>query len=283
MEHVWEPVLVACIVCGTTTQWSASMTLGCASDLDGARCAHCFSLPGAEWQDQLFTELGLVRDHAGYARFGDPVAAHCADPDCGAERRISITDLKRGVTPCLSCAEAADPDALHAVYKIHFPALRAYKVGITNTEVRHDRIASHVARGGILIEHHEVPNREAARTVEASVLGSVRGFPSGCTSRDFPQGGYTETWSDSGPEIDLADIVEHLTREGAPGFDRLGKLKEYFAAAPASIEELVEFRKIETEEIDGVQVHHLDLSEPLEQVLRKIRARRTAISTTAGT
>jgi hypothetical protein len=179
----------------------------------------------------------------------------------------------------LSCAEQADPDAIHIVYKMHFPGLRAYKVGITNTEVRNDRIASHTARGGVLIESCEVPNLEAARTVENIALGAVRDFPSSCTSRDFPQGGYTETWSDQGPDVNVGEIIAQCSSVEAPGFDRLKKLQEYFDKDPATIEELIQFRHVEDEDFDGLRIHHIGLSEPLEQVLRKIRAQRETPST----
>jgi len=276
MEHAWSLVQVECIACGTTRRWSASMTLGSRSDPNRVWCFQCISQPLAVWQGQLFESYGLVRDHHGYARVSEKVAAHCMESHCGAERRVSITDLTSGVTPCLSCAEAAAPDAPHVVYLMHFPGLDAYKVGITSTDVRHDRVASHVAHGGVLLQQHEVPNREAARTVEDFVLSAVRGFPSGCTARHFPQGGYTETWSEEGPAIDLGDVIASLTREEAPGFDRLRKLRTYFDSEPATIEELIESRHIETIEVDGVKVHQLGFSEPVEQVLRKIRARRAA-------
>lgn len=276
MQHIWSPVEVECIACGTLTRRSVSMTLGISGDLDRTRCFQCFAQPLTIEQDQLFETFGLIRDHKGYARIGEKVAAHCMNPDCGAERRISVADLMNGVAPCLACAEAADPDAPHTVYLMHFPRLRACKVGITSSESRHDRIASHVAHGGVLLGQHDVPNREAALTVEDFALSAVRDFPSGCTARDFPQGGYTETWSDSAPDIDLGEIVARLASEEAPGFDRLSKLTAYFDSEPATIEELVEFRRIERIEVDGGVVHRVGFSEPLEQVLRKIRARRAA-------
>lgn len=43
-----------------------------------------------------------------------------------------------------------------------------------------------------------------------------------------------------------------------------------------SLEELVEFRQVESIDVDGTVVHRLGLSEPLGQVPRKIRARRAA-------
>ncbi|MDJ1135038.1 hypothetical protein [Streptomyces iconiensis] len=238
------------------------------------RCLYCFSLPLSPWQDDFFEVHGLKRAHEGYARLGERVPAHCVD--CGAERRISISDLTAGIAPCLRCAEDTDPDAIHVVYLMFFRELSAYKIGATSTEARNDRIASHAARGGTLLDQHEVPNREAALTVEAHVLGMVRHHPSVCTERDFPQGGYTETWSDDGPKINLAEVIARLTQGEAPGFDRLRKLRTYFSEAPATIEELVEFRLIETIKVDGLEVHHVGLSESEEQVLRKIRSRRTA-------
>ncbi|MGW2792482.1 hypothetical protein ACWC9H_21505 [Streptomyces sp. NPDC001251] len=274
MEHVWSLVAVECVICGTVARRSVSRTLGSRSNPGRSRCSYCFSLPLASWQDEFFTAHRLLRDHEGYARFGQRVAASCLD--CGADRSISVSELKSGVAPCLGCAEATDPDAVHVVYVMHFPVLRARKVGITSTEVRHDRIAFHEAQGGVLLEQQEVPNREAARTVEDCVLRAVRAFPSGCASRDFPQGGFTETWSHDGPAVDLACVIERLERDEAPGFDRLRKLWAYFDSEPATIEELVEFRHIEVIEVDGTQVHQVGFSEPLEQVLRKIRSRRLA-------
>ncbi|GAA1170569.1 hypothetical protein GCM10009654_29730 [Streptomyces hebeiensis] len=280
MEDVWSLVDVECAVCATISRWSASWSLSNPEAAGRSRCMYCYSRPMGPWQNDFFRQHGLVREHDGYARLGQRVAAHCEV--CGHKRSISISELKSGVAPCLNCAETADPDAIHIVYLMHFPALRAYKVGFTSTEVRHDRIASHAAHGGMLIEQHEVPNMEAARTVEDVVLRAVRGFPSGCTERDFPQGGYTETWSDDAPAIDLGDVVSQLARDEAPGFDRLSKFRAYFEDEPPTIEELLPFRRIETEEVDGTTFHHVGFSEPLEQVYRKIQARREALPADHG-
>ncbi len=280
MEHVWSLVDVECAVCATTTRWSASRDLSTPGVVGRSRCWYCYSLPLAPWQNEFFQRHGLVREHDGHAPLGQRVAAHCGA--CGFKRSISISELKSGVAPCLNCAEAVDPDAVHIVYLIHFPSLRAYKIGLTSTEVRNDRIASHVAHGGRPIEQHEVPNREAARTVEDTVLRAVRDYPSDCAERDFPQGGYTETWSDDAPAIDIGQVIARLARDEAPGFDRLRMLGAYFEDAPPTIEELVPFRYAETEEVDGVTIHCLGLSEPLEQVYRKIQARRKAVSADRG-
>jgi hypothetical protein len=276
MEHAWSLVEVECIVCGTPARWSASMTLGSRGDPNRTRCFQCLSQPMTVLQDRVFESYGLVRDHNGYARVSEKVAAYCMKPNCGGDRKISITDLMNGIAPCLTCKEPVDPNAPHAVYLMHFPRLSVCKIGITSTEARRDRVTSHVAHGGVVLEQHEVPNKEAALTVEDFVRSAMRGFPSGCTARDFPQGGYTETWSDNAPNVDLGNVIARLASEEAPGFDRLSKLRAYFASEPPTIEELIEFRHIETIEVDRTEVHLLGFREPLEQVLRKIRARRAA-------
>jgi hypothetical protein len=235
-------------------------------------CFTCMSLPQAAEQDSLFETYGLRRGQRAYARYGDKVSAHCLY--CGAERLISATDLLRGVTPCLSCAAPVDPDAPYYVYQLHFPALAAFKIGITNSETRHSRTSVHEARGAIIVEVHKTPNWRAAKTVEDYVLGLVRGYPSGCTARDFPQGGYTETWSEDAGAIDIGDVIAHLREFRAPGFDRIHDLESYFAQAPATVDELRDFTRLDVQEFDGVEVHRLSLSKSREQVLGQIRARR---------
>ena len=276
MDHVWSLVDVECFMCGARTRWSASMTLGSRHDPGRSRCFQCLAKPLAAWQDQLFESYGLLRVHGEYAGISEKVTALCVNPDCGEKREISITDLESGVAPCLKCAGALDPDAPHGVYLMRFPKLKIRKIGITNTGARHGRVASHVAHGGVLLEVHQVPNKEAAKTVEDFVMSVVLDFPSGCTAKDFPQGGYTETWSEDAPEVDLGNIVKRLASEEAPGFDRLSKLKAYFASEPLTIEELAAFRHIETIEVAEAEVHLIGLGEPVEQVLRKIRARRAS-------
>jgi hypothetical protein len=273
MEHVWFPVPAECIECGTTMQWNLRMRLATAHGKDRIACFTCMSLPQAAEQDSLFEAHGLRRDQRAYARYGDKVSAHCLY--CGAERLISATDLLRAVTPCLSCAAPVDPDAPHHVYQLHFPALAAFKIGITNAETRRSRTAVHEAHGAIIVEVHETPNWRAAKTVEDHVLRLVRGYPSGCTARDFPQGGYTETWSEDAGAVDLGDIIARLRELRAPGFDRIHDLERYFAQAPPMIDELRDFTRLDVQELDGVEVHCLSLSKSREQILGQIRARRT--------
>ncbi len=168
-----------------------------------------------------------------------------------------------------------DPDAPHFVYLMHFRRLRAFKIGITNSETKRGRIAVHEAHGGNLIDVHEVPNNESARTVEDAVLELVRDYPSECGPRDFPQGGHTETWAEDGGHVDLERIIADLRSRAAPGFDRIHQLEEHFAREPVTIVELREFTQITVQEFDGVKVHHVGLSMAREQMLNRIRAQRT--------
>ena len=268
LEHVWSLVALECVKCGSEMRRSVSMLLASARErAEPVPCFVCISSSLGVVQDEIFEANGLRRDHSGYTKYGERVKAHCLE--CGAERFISATELERGVAHCLSCMTPLDPDAPHYVYLAHFPLLRAFKIGITNSEARLDRVATHEAHGGVAVEIHEVPNKQAARTVEEHVLGLVRGFPSGCTSRDFPQGGYTETWADDAVAVNLHGIVADLRKRQAPGFDRIAHLKSYFRENPATIDEVRGFVRIEVQEFDGVEVQCMGLSKPLEQVWGK--------------
>ncbi|MGI5416048.1 hypothetical protein [Actinomadura luteofluorescens] len=164
---------------------------------------------------------------------------------------------------------------MHLVYIMHFSRIGMYKIGITSTEVRHDRIAAHERHGGKLVQVVEVPNREAAETVETFVLREVvLDFQANASKSDFPQGGNTETWWDDAPPVALEQIVQQLKSANSPGFDRLAKLQALFAKQPLTIAEIVRFRKIDKVVVDGQTIHVVGLSEPLEQVLRKTLAIR---------
>ncbi|QVJ02276.1 hypothetical protein KGD82_06250 [Nocardiopsis eucommiae] len=63
-------------------------------------------------------------------------------------------------------------------------------------------------------------------------------------------------------------------KDEAPGFDRLRELRNYFSKAPVSIEEISDFVRVQTEDVNGDDVHIVSLSESEEQILHKIRARR---------
>lgn len=272
MTESWSLVAIECIQCANEEEWSAVHVLAGAGTGDHP-CFRCQTEDTSRAHDETFADYGLIREQDGYARQTDRVDAHCKD--CGAPRRISFSELIHGATPCLACDSGFDPDAVHLVYIMHFPKLRVFKIGITSTEVRYDRIATHKRYGGERHQVAEVPNREAARTVESHVLEEiVSDFRVESSKHDFPQGGSTETWYDDAPPIILEQIIDNLRFCGSPGFDRLEKLQEIFGRNPMTIEEIVRFRKIEQVDVNGTNVHIIGLSEPLEQVLRKTLAFR---------
>lgn len=230
--EVWESIDVVCVLCAAPNTFNAVHMLS-NSIKPWTHCHACFTSEFAGWQNDYFGKFGLVREYEGYAKLSDPVSAHCAEPDCGASRKVSICALAAGAPPCLRCAEGTDPDLPYWVYLIHFPTLRLIKVGITHSELSaYDRVTAHISRGGILIDRRLVPNREAARTVEDYVLNSMRQHLRAGDPRDFPQGGWTETWVDSAPTLDLGAVIDEIVAQKAPGFDR-GSRAEAAPSSPA--------------------------------------------------
>ena len=224
--EVWESIDVVCVLCAAPNTFNAVHILS-SSSKPWTHCYACFTSKFAGWQNEFYGKFGLIREHDGYAKLSDPVSAHCAEPDCGASRKVSICALAAGAPPCLRCAEGLDPDLPHWVYLIHFLPLGLIKVGITHSEPRvYDRVAAHISRGGVLIDRCLVPNREAARTVEDRVLESMRQHLRSGDPRDFPQGGWTETWVDSAPSLDFGAMIDEIAIQKAPGFDRGSRVED---------------------------------------------------------
>ncbi|WP_433177245.1 hypothetical protein [Actinoallomurus sp. CA-150999] len=272
VREVWIEVPVICRACSTKMKISAVEVMALE---EGA--AHCLTCVSPDMMDQIndvYSSHGLVRDHVGYARLSDPVAAHCMT--CGSDRRVSFLGLLRGEPACLSCTSGIDPNAPHRVYLMHFPRFGVFKIGITNLEDRnYDRIHDHESHGGTVVEIVDVPNREAAFTVERAILATVTHYHSDVSRRQFPQGGWTETWRDHAPAVDLKATARELATQEAPGFDRRKHLDEYFAIHPIKVEELVSFVKATPVEIEsGETVFVFGLTESREEMLRKVRKNR---------
>lgn len=129
---------------------------------------------------------------------------------CGSARRVSVSTLTSGAPPCLRCdGQHLDPAAPHRVYLFHFPALRAYKVGITHC-ADDSRLRAHAARGGDLVEVVTVADRSAAVVLERVVLDRFRLWPAEVHVGHFPQGGWTECWSTAAGRPALADVLADL-------------------------------------------------------------------------
>lgn len=135
-----------------------------------------------------------------------PQRAECVT--CGTPRRVALSALKGGTAPlCWVCTHGIRVDEPHRLYLVHFPVLRAMKVGLTHA--RHDRrLADHELAGGRVIATAEVPDRATARRVERRILALYTEWAlTDLTVADLPQGGWTETWSDDAPMLDLQEIV----------------------------------------------------------------------------
>jgi hypothetical protein len=86
------------------------------------------------------------------------------------------------------------------------------KVGLTHN--RHDRrLFQHCAEGGRVVDSVVVPDRKTARRLERLLTAEYEPWITACVGPgDFPQGGWTETWSDRAPVPDLAVEVRKVTR-----------------------------------------------------------------------
>jgi hypothetical protein len=80
------------------------------------------------------------------------------------------------------------------LYLIYSPALRAFKVGISN--LSNSRYAQHRVKGWMIIKYWYFYNRDTARCVEQEVLRVLRNqFPGQYLNKeDMPQDGYTEAF-----------------------------------------------------------------------------------------
>ena len=203
MGDLYQPVGVVCLTCGETfvtvpvrihaerPGWNACQR--CSSDRKRALrvdAAAVFHANGLEL-------LGPCRGE--YA----PQRARCMT--CGVERLVSFHRLQTGSSPlCWTCTHGIRPDEPHRVYLFHFPSLNVMKVGLTHN--RHDRrLFQHMAEGGELIDTIVVADRESARRLEQLLKARYESWlMAEVGPADFPQGGWTETWSDSAPVPDLA-------------------------------------------------------------------------------
>ncbi|WP_191258984.1 hypothetical protein [Amycolatopsis oliviviridis] len=272
IEEVWQPVRVQCLTCGSKDTCGIVQILSSRQKIK----THCFQCSASEFarqQRDFFSELGLVKESPGYTKASEPVSALCST--CGAKRKVSLSDLNSGAPPCLSCQDGIDPALPHLVYLVHFPTLEIFKIGITNTEDRrYDRLTAHLKRGAILVDHQIVSNREAALTTEKYILDLMSDYRHTAPRSSFPQGGWTETWHDSAPEVSLREIIRHLEEKQEAGFDRMQELQKYFDDTPPTIEEIRRFVAIRDVIVDDSVVHVVELSTSHEDLLRRVRAKR---------
>lgn len=138
-----------------------------------------------------------------------PQAAECVT--CGTERHVSYAELRDGTAPlCWTCTHGIRPDEPHRVYLVHFPALAVMKVGLTHD--RHDRrLLEHQLQGGDTLATVVVPDRSTARRVERYVRAQYAPWTTvEVGPEEFPQGGWTETWTDDAPPLNLRAAAREI-------------------------------------------------------------------------
>jgi len=210
---LYQPVGVVCLICGETLVTVPERIRAKRPGWYG--CQRCYADRKRRVRadaEKLFTENGLrfLRPCSGEYT---PQLVECMT--CGAERRVSYNDLRSGSAPlCWTCTYGIRPDEPHRVYLVHFPTLGVMKIGITHN--RHDRrLFDHVTQGGELIDTVVVPDRESARRLERLLKARYGAWATDSVGpEEFPQGGWTETWRDDAPFLDLA--TEAITAMANP-------------------------------------------------------------------
>ena len=97
------------------------------------------------------------------------------------------------------------------LYLIYSPALKAFKVGITNLSNR--RYSQHRAKGWVIIKYWYFQDRGLAKQVESEVLKVLRNkFPKAhLVKQDMPQHGHTEAFSSQA--ISSRKVINIINKE----------------------------------------------------------------------
>lgn len=98
----------------------------------------------------------------------------------------------------------------HTVYELHLVDEHQFKVGVSRGTAKGRRLGVLTAgREAVLVDRIEVTNRFVAEMVEVDVLTLVE--PWHCLGDPwYPQSGYTERWSATGPTVDLGGVRRAL-------------------------------------------------------------------------
>lgn len=203
-----EPVGFLCNKCGETGVTIPSRVYSSRRNYYGCpRCASARKQAALADAREEFAAHGL---RVLKSARGEYVPQRVECMQCGTLRKVSLARLRDGTAPlCWSCTHGITNDEPHRLYLFHFPALRVMKIGITHD--RHDRrLFEHRMHGGSLVETVVVQNRYIARQIEASIRHQYANWRvPDISSEDFPQGGWTETWSSEAPTLNLRSRVEN--------------------------------------------------------------------------
>ena len=231
----FDPVHLQCTKCGSDAIHLPSRMAGY-TEHGWCACNHCGGGKGPcpediirsfEWHG-LHIEDTKVNQH-------DKLSARCTR--CNTPRFASLAQLRHDVVPCYVCDGAADPTKPHRVYLFHFQKFDCYKVGITNTS-NDDRLWEHDRRGGVLVDAVTVSNRAAAYVLEQKILSAMAAYPSTVGSADFPQNGWTETWSGNAPQISLAELAPTVADVAVPR-EVISQWKEQRGQGAEAVDDLV--------------------------------------------
>jgi hypothetical protein len=176
-----------------------------------ARCQIAANRAASQESEKVFADAGLKLLGKVLGRH-TPMPVECLT--CGILRHVTYNDALNGTGPaCWTCTHGIRPDEPHRLYLFRFPALGVLKVGITHA--RHDnRLMEHRVNGGELVQVVTVPDRDTALAAEAWILASRRQLlRTAVGPLDFPQGGWTEAWSEvDAPALDLEEVCRMLTQ-----------------------------------------------------------------------
>ena len=97
------------------------------------------------------------------------------------------------------------------LYLIYSPALKAFKVGISNLSNR--RYAQHRVKGWNIVKYWYFESRQEALRVESGILSTLRNkFPKAHLKKDdMPQHGYTEAFSSE--KISSRKVIKLIEKE----------------------------------------------------------------------
>lgn len=172
---------------------------------DSGHTPDCTTCAIVRDQEQIFADHHLTRLHRGYSYWTEKVKAKCNR--CGDFRYVSATALNRySATPCLRCDGKLNQHAPHYVYVVHFPNLGVFKFGLSGAK-DFQRLVVHQRRGGRFMEYVVVENHASAKRLEDQLKHRTAPYRAKCARSDFPQGGYTETWTDDFHEISILKVA----------------------------------------------------------------------------
>lgn len=133
----------------------------------------------------------------------------CKHELCGNIVFPRLNGIQMGQGGCTSCSHTFSYHDVSYFYFMENRFLESFKIGISNSESRDDRIARHAKSDWKLLKKIEFESGWLAYDMEQTILNEIRnqrGIPIHLSKSEMPQGGYSETFSSS-----LISIEEVMT------------------------------------------------------------------------